>query len=100
MTSRKSMCLNKVSFRTKEKAEEAAARWGQRVYECPVCFCWHCTSLENWKYEFIAQEECEKRMRTLECNLRREFNEKLRQKNSEITELTLMVKKLKRGEDE
>jgi hypothetical protein len=75
------MCQNKVSFRSKDRAKAAGEKFGQRIYECPICFCWHCTSKENWKEEFITLEESKKRLSTLEHELRRKFNEKLREKN-------------------
>lgn len=94
------MCQNKVSFRTKATAESKAEKWGQRVYECPICFCWHCTSADDWKSEFVTVEEMGRRLRAQECKIRAEFNEKLRDKNREITLLKLKIKRLKYGQDE
>lgn len=100
MVSRARMCLNKVSFRSKGKAEEVAAVHNQRVYECPICFCWHCTSKENWRDEYVDAGEHKKQMAELERKLRTEFNERLKIKNSEITELKRINKNLRRGWDE
>lgn len=100
MTIRAKMCQNKVSFRTKGKAQAAGEKFGQRVYECPICFCWHCTNKENWKEEFVTVEECKKRMSTLENELRREFNEKLHEKNSRISKLQCENKRLRMGHDD
>lgn len=38
------MCDKKRSFETEARANKFARRFNQRVYECPICFCWHCTS--------------------------------------------------------
>lgn len=47
------MCKGKVSFTNKTAALKVAEKHNQNVYECPVCFCFHCTSLQNWKDEFV-----------------------------------------------
>jgi len=73
---------------------------GQRTYECPICFCWHNTSKENWTYEFVTIEAHESAIRSAECNMRTIFNERLAEKNREINRLQLKIKRLKRGEDE
>lgn len=48
------MCGRKYAYPTEKSARKNAENFGQRVYKCPVCFCWHCTSLENWKHEYIT----------------------------------------------
>lgn len=53
------MCKNKNSFQTIGAAKAAAKKFGQRVYECPVCFCYHCTSLDDWRSEFVTIEKHE-----------------------------------------
>jgi hypothetical protein len=49
------MCDKKRAYQTEHAANRAAARHDQRVYECPVCFCWHLTSKEK-----AAAEEARK----------------------------------------
>lgn len=51
------MCQNKVSFTNKATAIAKAEKYNQNVYECPICFCWHCTSREDWKDEFVTVEK-------------------------------------------
>lgn len=51
------MCKGKVSFTNKGAAVKAAEKHGQRVYECPVCFCFHCTKAEDWREEFVPVEK-------------------------------------------
>lgn len=36
-------CGKKRAFFTKKQAKKVAERFGQYVYECPVCCCWHAT---------------------------------------------------------
>lgn len=55
--SKAKMCKNKRSFHNKVAAEKVAERFGQRVYECPICFCFHCTSKENWQDEFLFADD-------------------------------------------
>lgn len=50
-------CKGKVSFTNVAAAKRAAEKHGQRVYECPVCYCWHCTSKPDWKDEFLPIEK-------------------------------------------
>lgn len=47
------MCAGKVSFTNKNAALKVANKFDQTVYECPVCFCFHCTNLQNWREEFV-----------------------------------------------
>lgn len=56
---RHSACGKKVSFTHRAKAEKVAKKHGQTVYECPVCFCYHCTSKEDWRSEFVSIEKYE-----------------------------------------
>jgi len=37
------MCGRKRDYRSWECAEKAAKRFGQKYYECPICFCFHLT---------------------------------------------------------
>lgn len=37
-------CLAKASYETREDAQAVAARYGQRVYECPICGRFHASS--------------------------------------------------------
>lgn len=53
---RHKMCKDKVSFTTKKAALKRAEMFNQRVYECPVCFCFHCTSKEKIEDEFVGLE--------------------------------------------
>jgi hypothetical protein len=57
MVNRVKMCKHKVSFTTIASAQKRADKHGQRVYECPICFCFHCTSKENWRDEFVEVEK-------------------------------------------
>ena len=94
MNRKERMCGPKLSFRTREKAEEVASKHGQRVYECPVCFCFHCTSKENWRDEFFT-----KHMVDIEImNVRTELNKKIKMKNIEIMNLRKQLKALKKKE--
>lgn len=91
MSRKERMCGPKLSFRTRAKAQEIADKYGQRVYECPVCFCFHCTSKENWQDEFIT-----KHMMDVEImKVRTELNLKLKPKNKEIMALKVQIKELK-----
>lgn len=95
MTSRARMCQSKASFWSKERAEKSAAKFGQRVYECPVCFCWHCTSLENWRDEFVDADTAKRKLAALEVTLRTEFNAKRKTLNARINELEKANKDLR-----
>jgi len=94
------MCLSKVSFRSKEKAQAVAAMHSQKVYECPICFCWHCTSKENWRNEYVDYQWHKKEMSEIERKLRTEYNALLAKKNRRISELDCQVKRLKMGYDD
>ncbi len=98
MNSKAKMCLNKKAYYTKQKAQIDADKYGLRIYECPICFCWHTTSKENWKDEFITNEAHEKALKTLENKIRRELNEIIKKRNTKINELELIVKRLKCGQ--
>lgn len=95
MNSRKKVCGSKDSFWSRARAESIAERYGQRVYECPICFCWHCTSKENWRDEFIEADKARKQLVQLEATLRNEFNRKLREKNLRINELEFALSRSK-----
>jgi len=32
---------------TRGQALKCAKRWGQRAYECPICFAWHCSKQDR-----------------------------------------------------
>lgn len=76
---RKSMCDKKVSFRSKGKAEAVAAKFGQRIYECPICFCWHCTSKEDWQQEFVSTADLRRAVAEARCEMAAKRNAKLKQ---------------------
>lgn len=67
---RAKMCKNKTSFTSKGAALRVTEKYGQRVYECPVCFCFHCTSKSDWKEEFVPIEKYQ--------NLNREYEKTLK----------------------
>lgn len=78
------MCKGKLSFHTISAAKKIAIKYDQRVYECPICFCYHTTSLEDWRQEFFRKEEVEKKLleqKTLINNINQE-NASLKAKNS------------------
>lgn len=87
MPSRSKMCDKKGSFYSLARAETSAAKWGHRVYECPICFCWHCTSRDNWQDEFVDAEKARKQLIQLEATLRNQFNKEIKAKNLRIMEL-------------
>src|SRR5690242_3912356 len=91
------MCIRKVSFTTKAKAQAIADKFSQRVYECPICFCWHTTSKENWQDEFIRMEDHIVAMSQQESKIRGELNEKNRKLSQEIFELRKELKLARMG---
>jgi hypothetical protein len=66
MSLRMKMCKDKVSFTNIAAAKRRAEKFGQRVYECPVCFCYHCTSLEKWQDEFVPIKKYQRAMKEAE----------------------------------
>ena len=44
-------CNAKVRYSTEDEARKTAERWGQRVYRCPICDGYHCSSNEQGKEE-------------------------------------------------
>ena len=56
LKSRDKICGNKVSFTHIKKAIDVAEKHNKNVYECPCCFCFHLTSRDNWKEEFVSFE--------------------------------------------
>lgn len=102
MQTRKKVCTSKVSFRSKQKAMEWGKKWGQNIYECPVCFCWHLTSRENWRDEFIDADTAKRQLVALEMKLRTEFNSKKKAMGKLISDLSWensrLRKELKRTE--
>lgn len=57
MSRRRKACVGKVAFHTYRTALCVAEKYNQTVYECPVCFCYHCTSLQNWRDEFVPVQK-------------------------------------------
>ena len=87
------MCSKKVSFNTKGKAEVVASKFNQRVYECPICFCWHTSSKENWKDEFVRREYHERCMAQLENTIRNELNARNKELGRMVADLTFRLGK-------
>jgi len=73
------MCKTKLSFRTMETALKVAAKHNQTVYECPVCFCFHCTSRKDWREEFVEIGKYNQLARELE-----ESKEKLQRERKRL----------------
>lgn len=84
---RHSMCGTKAAFRTQKSAEKIAIKFHQRTYECPICFCWHCTSLENWRDEFVRKDYMDRRLAQQEATIRGELNSTIRVLKMRIGEL-------------
>lgn len=61
MINRVKMCYNKKSFRTLKEAQKNADKWNLRVYECPICYCFH-TSSQEAPPEFVTKEEMQNRL--------------------------------------
>lgn len=89
---KKSMCGKKVAFRSQEKAAEVAKQHNQKVYGCPICFCYHLTSKADWKDEFVTPAQVATQINAV----RTEYNKKMRQKNAEIFAMQKEIKELKR----
>ncbi|HZZ82019.1 MAG TPA: hypothetical protein VFE62_26200 [Gemmataceae bacterium] len=100
MSAKKKMCGDKSTFYSKQRAVAHAAKYGQRVYECPICFCWHCTSKSNWRHEYVDAAQAKKDMQTLERKLRTEYNTILNKKNRRINELELAVARTRHNQAE
>ena len=66
LINRSKMCYKKASFQTEKAAVKVAKEHNQNVYECPICFCWHCTSQENWQLEFIPIDKYNEILEQLE----------------------------------
>lgn len=92
---RKAMCGKKASFTNKGKADAIAAKFGQRVYECPICFCYHTTSKENWKDEYVTKEYMDRTLGQQENKIRAELNEKNRNLTNQVFDLHKRIKQLK-----
>lgn len=58
---RNSMCGKKVSYRTKAVAQTYAERHKLRVYECPICFCFHVTKAEK-EVRFVPADLVDKHL--------------------------------------
>jgi len=87
-------CGKKIAFRTIRVAQKHAEAFEQNVYKCPVCFCYHCTSEDNWRQDLYSKAQ----MQQMETNIRTEvnakFKDKLKEKNIKITELEKTIKDL------
>lgn len=95
-------CYKKCSFRTQAKAQAVADKYDQRDYRCPICFCWHCTSLENWRDEFVSIEKYQsvhKEMEKAKDTARKE-NERRKRLSVKINELERVIKRLKKQKEE
>ncbi len=84
------MCKSKLSFRTKAVASKVAAKHGQTVYECPICFCFHCTSKTSWRDEFVGIEEYNKAVRELE-EYRTKYKKERQRLGDEISKLHTII---------
>lgn len=92
---RAKMCKNKVSFTNKAAAIRAAERHNQNVYECPICFCFHCTSRQDWRDEFVPIEKFHNVMRELERIQKAHTSlKKVRQRMHEIRALNMRLLKI------
>lgn len=88
------MCKNKVSFTSKQAALKVAEKHNQRVYECPVCFCYHCTKLEDWKSLFVPVEEYESLERR--CKIQKKKIERVGKLNYDLqTRINVLKSELK-----
>ena len=95
------MCDNKRTFRSRHTAVQHAEKYNQKVYECPICFCFHCTTRENWRDEFVTIEKYNTLLVENE-KLRKEGRNKvaflgkeLAKKNEQIRLLKLKIKNLR-----
>lgn len=50
---RNKSCKSKFPYSTEQAAKNVAKKFNQTTYCCPVCFCWHNTSLEKWEDEYV-----------------------------------------------
>lgn len=50
------MCGDKLAFPTRNSAEKHAIKYDQYVYNCPVCFTWHCTSQKDWRINYVDRK--------------------------------------------
>lgn len=98
---RAKMCKNKISFRSKAAALEKATKFNQRVYECPICFCWHTTSKENWEDLYVPIEKHQNLVRDTEkFKVKAEqtlirYGKTIRDLNQIIHDQNLEIKELK-----
>lgn len=93
---RSKMCVRKVSFTNKAKARKIADKFDQRIYECPICFCWHTTAKEKWQDEFVRVEDHIVALKQQESKIREELNEKNRKLSNEVFELHKRIKEKKK----
>jgi len=100
------MCDKKVSFRSFSKAQKVAEKYNQKVYECPICFCFHCTSKESWRDEYVDAEKHSNLVRDHEKLLQmtkgyrtkiKSMGKLLEEKNLIINDLKIKIKKLEKG---
>lgn len=66
------MCGNKVPFPTRKSAQRVADKYEQRVYNCPVCHCYHTTSKQDWKEEYIHESQLKNHINNATQVLRRD----------------------------
>ena len=89
------MCKGKVSFTNAGAAKRVAEKHGQRVYECPVCFCFHCTSKADWRDEFVPIEQYRLIVQKLE-DLQKKYKEKTCRLGGEISNKNHIIKEMKK----
>lgn len=89
---REKMCGKKASFQTKKAAELRASLFNQRVYECPICFCWHCTSKEDWRSEYYTESDVEKKVNDAKA----EANKKIKTLNTSMNYLKKEIAELRK----
>ncbi len=89
------MCKNKVSFTNAKAAERIAEKHNQRVYECPICFCFHCTSKADWKDEFVTLEKYQNVMKANDRLIKQIQNlSKVKQRLNEMRQLNFKLLKI------
>lgn len=93
--SKETMCGKKMVFRTRSFADKVALERNQRVYECPVCYCFHLTSKENWRQEFVAVEVMDQKIAEARSAGRREGKEKIKELNIQVQDLLRKNKQLR-----
>lgn len=90
---RQKMCAKKMAFRTEGAALRVAEKFEHRVYECPICFCWHTTS----KKDGFHGDMLDWAIRRAEQTVRAELKKKVKELNLKISELQKENSDLRRG---